>query len=189
MIHEKSISYLAALTVPWPAVIGCWSDLKTAPRVCNQVPFCQSQSTNGREPRERSKVSCLGCPQSSNLFTSSVCVCVFEGKREVWHDDNTHHALCTHTRTHSQRCIFPFQIELHRADWIFLPCIKDKNTPLSVSTPQTFGSIHPIMPAYLFSPSSQVFFICTSFSLKFCLFMHVFFCLSLSFLPLVCKVA
>lgn len=36
------------------------------------------------------------------------------------------HFLSTHTHTHRQRCIFPFQIELQRPDWIFLLCIKDK---------------------------------------------------------------
>ena len=147
MIHEESIGWQSP---------GNRSDAR------DRLPLRQSQSTNGREPRERSKVSCSGWPRSSNLFTSSVCVCVWERKWEVWYDNNMHHALCAHT--HSQRCIFPFQIELHWADWIFfLLSIKDKNTPLLFSTLPASRSIQPVIIPRFSLPLK-----CVS-SLKLCL--------------------
>ncbi len=122
MIHEESIGYLAALTVTWPTVY--WLERALRHRIgCD---FAKVSQPMGRS--QESAARSAARPWSSDLFTSSVVfVCVFARKIEVCHDNNMHHALCTHTR------IFPFQIELHRADWIFLLCIKDKNTPLSFS--------------------------------------------------------
>ena len=62
------------------------------------------------------------------------------------------HFLSAHTHTHTrarthtrrQRCIFPFQIELQRPDWIFLLCIKDRRAH-SLPLPPSLASFcfHP----------------------------------------------
>lgn len=61
------------------------------------------------------------------------------------HTNSTH----THRQSGGQRCIFPFQIELQRPDWIFLLCIKDKKAhylplPPALSLIPSV-SIHPLL--------------------------------------------
>lgn len=133
----------------------------------DRLPPHQSQSTNGREPSEHSKVSCSGWPRSSNFFTSSVC----ERKWEVWYDNNMHHALCTHTLT---------KVHLSIPDWItlgwldfFLLSIKDKNAPLLFSTLPVSRSIHPVITPRFSLPlkcvsSLKLCLVCIDFSLSPC---------------------
>lgn len=124
------------------------------------LPVRKSQSTNGKEPRERSKVSCLGCPWSSNLFTSSICVCVRQREMEVWHDNNMHHALCTHARKGAS--LHP---RLNYTGLIgFFSSASKTKTLLSCSPPPLPPA--PSIPSSLSTFSSQVFSICTFFLSK-----------------------
>lgn len=103
-----------------------------------------------RQPMGRSQES-VARSAAWDAPGAAICLpplCWCESKIEVWHDNNMHHALSTHTH------IFPFQIELHRDDWIFLLCTKDKNTPLSFSTPLAPGSI--ITPCFFHSSSPHL---------------------------------
>lgn len=71
MIHGESIACPAVLTGTWPAGTGC--------EARDWLSARQSRATNGGEPRESSKVTCLPFPANSDLFTSPcVCVCVSE---------------------------------------------------------------------------------------------------------------
>lgn len=93
MIHEESIGYLATLTVTWPAVY--W--LETAPRPGIGCQFAKVSQPMGRSQGSVARSASRGAPGAA-ICLPPLCVCVFERKREVRHDNNMHHALCTHTR-------------------------------------------------------------------------------------------
>lgn len=168
MIHGESIACPAVLTGTWPAGTGCEARDRLSAR--------QSRSTNGGEPRESSKVTCLPFPANSDLFTSPcVCVCFRENDRHG-HDNNTHHALCSHTR---EGAAFHSRLNYTGLIGFFCPASKTKTLLSLFSALLLQGpSIPSFLSPVLFFSSSQII------SISLCLLCIDFSCFSLSFAPL-----
>lgn len=142
----------------------CWSrhsldpqswlfDLESALRVrigCYAEPMGGGQESVARSAAQ-------DAPKQQFVYLG----CAWMRWAEVRHDNIRHHALRTRTRTR-QRCISPFQIKLHRVDWIFLSRFKDKNTPHSPPSSAS-GSIHLIIFPLKYSK-----FVFSSLMLHFC---------------------
>lgn len=167
MIHGESIACPAVLTGTWPAGTGCEARDRLSAR--------QSRSTNGGEPRESSKVTCLPFPANSDLFTSPcVCVCFRENDRHG-HDNNTHHALCSHTR---EGAAFHSRLNYTGLIGFFCPASKTK-TLLSLFSALLLQG--PSIPSFL---SPVLFFFLFANNLHFSLpFMYRFFLLLLVVRP------
>ena len=101
-----------------------WLDWVALPKAC-WLPVIQPASTAR---------SAACCGPGAAICLPSLCVCVCLQEKEKYGMIMIWLMLPVCTLRHSQRCTFPFQIGLHRADWIFLLCIKDK-IPLSPPPP------------------------------------------------------
>lgn len=147
MIHGESIACPAVLTGTWPAALAARHGTGCLLAKVGQ-PMRGSQERAARSP------ACHSLQTASDLFTSPcVCVCFRENDRHG-HDNNTHHALCSHTR---EGAAFHSRLNYTGLIGFFCPASKTKTLLSLFSTPLLQGpSIPSFLSPVLFFPSSQV---------------------------------
>lgn len=167
MIHGESIACPAVLTGTWPAGTGCeaWDRLSAR----------QSRSTNGGEPRESSKVTCLPFPANSDLFTSP-CVCVSEKMIGM--------AMIIILIMPSAHTLAKVQLSISdwiTQGWLDFSALHQRQKHSCLCSPPSCFRVHPSHHSsvlFFFFSSSQII------SISLCLLCIDFSCFSLSFAPL-----